>query len=504
MLPANALLGAVTAPEFPGGLPWLNVQRPLRLAELRGKFVLLDFWSYCCINCMHVLPELARLEAKYARELVVIGVHSGKFSAERDTEQIRNAILRYQIRHPVVNDADYRIWEAYAVDAWPTLVLINPLGKIIARSTGEGVFEPYDALLAQAIPYFEARGQLKRDLAAFKLEAAPVRGPLLFPGKVASDEKRGRLFISDSNNHRILITDASGKVLDVIGNGAPGSQDGNFEGASFRQPQGVSAAGELLYIADTENHLIRVADLSRRSVSTVLGTGLQARRFNQPGRGRSVALNSPWDVLALDGKLYIAMAGFHQLWVANVQGWDARPFAGSGREALVDGPAAQAALAQPSGLAAGGGKLYFADSESSAIREVDLTAGVVRTLVGKGLFDFGDKDGPAPRAQLQHPLGVSWRDGLLYIADTYNSKIKVLDPAGGRVQTLAGTGNKHWKDGRFAEAAFNEPGGLAWLAGKLYVADTNNHRIRVLDPVTQQVTTLEITRLEAVRRPNTQ
>ena len=486
--------GIVNAPEFPEGLPWLNVRRPLRLAELRGKFVLLDFWSYCCINCMHVLPELRQLETKYEQELVVIGVHSGKFSNERDTEQIRKAIIRYQIRHPVVNDADYQVWQAYAVEAWPTLVLINPLGKIIARSAGEGVFEPYDALLREAVPYFEARQQLKRGLPAFKLEEEPADAPLRFPGKVASDEKRGRLFISDSNHHRILVSDAAGKILEVIGSGLPGAEDGNFEKASFRHPQGVFADGDRLYIADTENHLIRTADLNSRTVQTPLGTGAQARRFNQPGRGRSVALNSPWDLLALDGKLYIAMAGSHQLWVADLKSWEARPFAGSGREALLDGPPMEAALAQPSGLAAGDGKIYLADSESSSIREVALkSAGAVKTLVGKGLFEFGDREGPAHRALLQHPLGVSLRDGVLYIADTYNNKIKMLDLAAGIVKTLAGTGRKQFKDGRFAEAAFNEPGGLAWLAGKLYVADTNNHQIRVLDPTSQTVTTLKLT-----------
>jgi DNA-binding beta-propeller fold protein YncE len=502
MIPPDALLGNITAPEFPEGLKWLNTARPLSLREFRGKFVLLDFWTFCCINCMHILPELKRLEKKYPQELVVIGVHSAKFTNEKDTEQIRSAILRYKIEHPVVNDADFEIWNAYAASAWPTLVLINPNGKIIARSSGEDVFEPFDAVLQAAIPFFEARGQLKRSALELRLEESRRPNTLLqFPGKVSSQEATGRLFITDSNHHRILVTDARGKILDVIGSGEAGREDGSFEQASFLHPQGTFADGEQLYIADTENHLIRVADLRTRTVKTVLGTGEQARRFNQPGRGLAVALNSPWDVLVHQGKLYMGMAGFHQLWVADIQTWEARPWAGSGREDIIDGNLAQAALAQPSGLATDGARLYFADSETSSVRMADLSGNAqVRTLVGRGLFDFGDIDGPAARARFQHPLGVAWRDGLLYVTDTYNSKIKVIDPARGAVRTWAGSGRKALADGPFPRAAFNEPGGLAWLGGKLYVADTNNHHVRELDPASQTVSTLDFSGLEQLSR----
>jgi len=493
-----ALQGTINAPEFPRDLAWLNTARPLNLRDFRGKFVLLDFWTFCCINCMHILPDLKKLENKYAQELVVIGVHSAKFTNEKDTDQIRSAILRYKIQHPVVNDADFQIWQSYAAGAWPTLVLINPLGKIIARSSGEGVFEPYDAVLREAIPYFEAKGQLKRSPLQLSLEESRRPNTLLqFPGKVSSDEKSGRLIITDSNHNRILITDASGLILDVIGSGEQGREDGSFESASFQHPQGTFAEGDVLYIADTENHLIRVADLRGRTVRTVLGTGEQARQFNQPGRGTAVALSSPWDVLAVGGRLYIAMAGFHQLWVADPATWEAQPFAGSSREDIADGALAQAALAQPSGLATDSRRLFFADSETSSVRESDLvSSGGVRTLIGRGLFEFGDIDGNLSRARLQHPLGVAWQDGLLYVADTYNSKIKALDPAARTVKTWAGNGKKSLADGGFGSASFNEPGGLAWLGGKLYVADTNNHQVRVLDPKTRTVSTLEFRGLE--------
>ncbi len=498
VIPANVLEGQIHAPELPEGLDWLNTPGPLRLADLRGKFVLLDFWTYCCINCMHILPDLRRLETKYSRELVVIGVHSAKFQNERDTAQIREAVMRYDIQHPVVNDSAFEAWRSYAVNAWPTTVLINPLGKIIGTYAGEGVYEPFDAVLAQAIPYFEKKGALKRSPLKLALEQARKANTLLnYPGKISADEAGGRLFITDSNHNRIIVTDEKGKILDVIGGGEQGREDGSFETAQFHHPQGTALAGGILYIADTGNHLVRAADLKTRRVSTVLGTGRQARGGGGGGTRTSVDLNSPWDVLFHSGTLYIAMAGAHQLWAADTASWQTAPYAGSGAEAIVDGAAWQAALAQPSGLATDGRRLFFADSETSSIRQVDLgPAPEVRTIVGKGLFEFGDVDGGENRARLQHPLGVAWRAGKLYVADTYNSRIKVVDPAGRTSTSFAGNGRRGARDGRFQDAAFNEPGGLAWLGGKLYVADTNNHQIRVLDPAVRTVSTLELTGLE--------
>ncbi len=502
MIPADVLQGKVNAPEFPTGLDWLNTSTPLRLKDLRGKFVLLDFWTFCCINCMHILPDLRKLETKYSQELVVIGVHSAKFKNERDTSQIRSAILRYEIHHPVVNDSSFEVWQLFGANSWPTIVLINPLGNIVERFSGEGVYQPVDAALSQAVPYFEKLGQLKRSPLTLALEEAKRANTLLeFPGKISSDEKGDRLFITDSNHNRILITTASGEILDVIGSGEEGPADGSFEEAQFHHPQGTYLSGDTLYIADTENHLIRAADLTTRKVRTVLGTGQQARRPGGFGRGLSVDLNSPWDLLVREGKMYIAMAGSHQLWVADTSTWEARPYAGSGLEEIVDGGLASAALAQPSGITTDGHKLYFADSETSSIREADLAAGGgVSTIVGKGLFDFGDIDGNAGKARLQHPLGVAFHDGLIYVADTYNSRIKVIDPVKRTATTFAGSGKKALVDGKFGNAAFNEPGGLAWLGGKLYVADSNNQQIRVLDPATKSVSDLQFSGLDKLSR----
>ncbi len=488
------LNGQTNAPDFPAGIQWLNTDHPFSIKDFRGKLVLLDFWTFCCINCMHVIPELKKLEAKYPNELVVIGVHSAKFANEKGTEAIRQAILRYEIHHPVVNDKDFEVWQSYGARAWPTLVLINPNGKIIGGQSGEEAFDIFDPIISRAIPYFTARGELKPSPLKLTLESARTqKSELAFPGKVSADQKSRRLFITDSNHDRILVTDITGVILEVIGSGQSGRNDGGFAEARFNHPQGTYLDGDKLYIADTENHLVRVADLKTKQVKTILGTGQQARSYNTSGQGTKVALNSPWDVLVHDGKLYIAMAGAHQLWMADLTTYAAEPWAGSAREDIIDGPLADAALAQPSGMTTDGKKIYWADSETSSIRAASFTSNArVETLVGKGLFDFGDIDGPSSQARLQHPLGALYMNGKVYVADTYNSKIKIVDPTTKIVSTFAGTGKPGLQDGTLATAQFYEPGGLAAIDDQLFVADVNNQAIRVINTTTNQVGTLNV------------
>jgi thiol-disulfide isomerase/thioredoxin len=486
--------GQVNAPDFSAGLEWLNTERPLSLRELRGKIVLLDFWTYCCINCMHVLPDLKKLERKYANQLVVIGVHSAKFTNEKGTENIRQAILRYEIEHPVVNDRDFEVWQQYAVRAWPTLALLNPRGKIVGGHSGEGIFELFDEIIGNLASYFREQDVLDESPRQFRLEkqSAPL-GQLSFPGKILADEPTKRLFISDSNHNRVLVTDFDGAVLEVIGAGAIGNHNGSFAEAEFNHPQGVAFDRGILYICDTENHLIRQADLRARTVTTLVGTGEQAHHFNQPGVGAEVALNSPWDAVVANGVLFVAMAGPHQIWAINPQTRETVPFAGSGREDHIDGPLLSAALAQPSGITTNGSALFFADSEISSIRAASLMPnGQVSTLVGLGLFDYGDVDGVGEAVRLQHPLGVVYANGKLYVADTYNHKIKEIEIATRTCRPLAGSGERGTRNGAPLIAQFNEPGGLTATASALYVADTNNHLIRRIDLASRLVSIVEI------------
>jgi len=492
------LEGNTNAPEFPRGLDWLNTDKDLKLSDFRGKIILLDFWTFCCINCMHVIPELKKLEQKYDQELVVIGVHSAKFQNEKGTEAIRQAILRYEIEHPVVNDNEFQIWSQYGVHAWPSFVLINPKGKIIGVHSGEGIFEPFDKIISDAIDYFDARGELKRGPLDLDLEKADKPPTLLaFPGKVKTDSASKRIIITDSNNDRIIITDPGGKILEVIGSGVSGQKDGSFEEAQFFHPQGTYLEGDILYIADTENHTIRKADLKERTVKTIFGCGHQAREHNKAGQGTEVCLNSPWDLLKKGNKLYIAMAGSHQIWQADLESGRVEPFAGTSREARIDGPLKQAVLAQPSGITSDGKKLFFADSEISSIRSADIDPnGEVKTIIGEDLFEFGDVDGDYAEARLQHPLGVAYHDGLLYVADTYNSKIKIINPKKRTSETYAGDGESGYRDGPLSDARFYEPGGLSILGSKIYVADVNNHSIRVIDMDAGSVSTLQLSNLD--------
>ncbi len=439
---------------------------------------------------------MRKVEEKYHDVLAVVGVHSAKFPAERIEAGLRDAVRRYEIQHPVVNDADFRVWSEYAVRAWPTLYFVDPKGKVVGRHEGELPFETFDALLTAMVEEYDAQGLLDRRPLRFQQEAAP-RGPLAFPGKVLADEETGTLFVADTNHNRILEMSLEGVLRRVWGSGEQGFGDGDAVSATFNHPQGMAVRGRELYVADTENHAVRLLRLDTGTVETVAGTGEQARAYAPGGvRGRQAELSSPWDLEIVNDVLYIAMAGMHQIWAMELASGLVRPFAGSGREGIEDGPASQAWLAQTSGLSTDGALLYFADSETSAIRVADPASGSVTTLVGVGLFEFGDVDGVGGQARLQHPLDVEYHGGELFVADTYNHRIKRLSPGTRRVTSWLGSGEIGGEDGPRAAARFNEPSGLSSANGRLYIADTNNHAIRVADITSGAVTTLEVRGLQ--------
>ncbi len=504
--------GTVPAPEFPTGLDWINVDAPLTMEALRGKVVLLDFWTYGCINCIHMLPVLAQLEDKYPDELVIIGVHSAKFANEGQTENIRQIVQRYGIRHPVINDDQFAVWQLYRANAWPSYALIDPRGHFYAMDTGEIPFELLDRVVGEMVAFFDSTGELDRSPLELDPEGSgDPATPLRFPGKVLADEAGGRLFIADSNHHRIVIADLTTyEVLDVVGAGRAGLEDGDFETARFNTPQGMALDGDTLYVADTNNHAIRAVDLSTQTVTTIAGTGMRGDLFTSggapiPDAPTAVDLRSPWDVeLGEDGLLYIAMAGTHQIWALDLEADQLEVVVGDGREALLNYTLLLSELAQPSGLYYADGLLYFADSESSSIRVADFTTGVVRTLAGpleNTLFDFGDVDGPVGVSRIQHPLDVvGTPEGPLYIVDTYNNKVKRVNPATSQTTSVFGLGETGgFRDGDSGTAQFDEPGGLDYADGRLYVADTNNHAIRVIDLAAGEVSTVAFPNPEALR-----
>ncbi|MEV2237670.1 NHL domain-containing thioredoxin family protein [Micromonospora sp. NPDC049891] len=469
----------VRAPQL-RGRAWLNTGgRELTLADLRGKIVIADFWTFCCINCLHVLDELRPLEQKYADVLVVIGVHSPKFEHEKDPDALAAAVERYGVHHPVLDDPELDMWQQYAARAWPTLAVIDPEGYVVATMAGEGHADGLARLIDDLIATHEAKGTLHRGDGPYVPAAEPAT-TLRFPGKavVLPD---GDLLVSDSARHRLVELGTDGEtVARTIGTGDRGRTDGSAGVATFSEPQGLcllpphvaEVSGYDLVVADTVNHLLRGVRLATGEVLTVAGTGRQWRSTvdDHAHDALSVDLSSPWDLAWYDHRIVIAMAGIHQLWWFDPIKRTAGMYAGTTVEALRDGPLAQAWLAQPSGLAVStdGSRLWVADSETSAIRYIEN--GVLGTAVGQGLFDFGHVDGPAAQALLQHPLGVcALPDGSVLIADTYNGAVRRYDPASDRVATVA--------------TGLAEPSDLVLTAdGAVLVVESAAHRITRLAP----------------------
>ena len=462
----------IHAPDLAGATAWLNVDRPLSIRDLRGQLVLLDFWTYCCINCMHVLPVLRDLEERHKDDpLVVIGVHSAKFDAEKDAAHILQAMQRYGVAHPVAVDSEMRIWSQYAIRSWPTVVVIRPDGTLAAVVPGEPDLQTLEAFVSDQLAEARANGTLAEKPLRLPQPARRDERTLSHPGKVAATS-HGRIVVSDSGHHRVLLLGPDGAVQDTIGSGLRGHREGPFAEAALDDPQGLALSGDSLYIADARAHAVFRADLRERTLQRLAGTYELGRApLSSRTQARDTPLRSPWDLALRDRELYVALAGSHQVAMIHLDEGTIEPVAGNGREALIDGPGAQAALAQPSGLSLQNDVLYVADSESSGVRAIDLRTRRIYTLAGgPGLFDFGDKVGKIETGMLQHPLAVAATpsSGLL-VADTYNDKLKRFSPDGLRLEPFF--------EGA-ADSKLAQPAGLALLpTGEVLVADTNNHRI---------------------------
>ena len=494
----------VRAPALPSDVSdWLNTDTPLSLADLKGRVAVLDFWTLCCINCHHVLPALAQVEDTFADQpVVVVGVHSAKFPAEKERESVERAIARHHIRHPVILDPEHALWSQYAVKSWPSIVVLDTQGRVAWHHAGEVSPEELTSVVGRLVDEGREQGTLASRIDyRIKADREPTR--LSFPGKLAvwptyAGQATGkdpfgpdaRLYIADSGNHRILEALwrlgpegwPEAEVVRSWGTGTAGYQDG--EVAQFNNPQGLCRRDDTLYIADTDNHRVRAIDLSTGLVRTIMGSGELGRGDGtiNPAEPLTIALRSPWDVSAADDVLFVAMAGAHQIWLHMEEPVRSGPFVGTGAEAHVDGDPAQAALAQPSGLQVHGQYLFWMDSETSSLRLLDMAKRNVGTVFGRDLFDFGDEDGPPAKVLMQHPLGLTVAEATVYVADTYNHKIKAVDMANGaEVTTLAG-----------GEGILCDPSDVDVSGPFLVVADTGNHRLRVMDREEGQVRTVVI------------
>ncbi|MEN0064767.1 MAG: DUF255 domain-containing protein [Myxococcota bacterium] len=510
---------------------WIGLREEAPLPE--GYIGVLHFWTACSINARHVLPELTELEARYAVKPVrVIGVHASKFDHERERAVVEKAMERLGVRHPVLLDPDHDVWDAFGVRSWPTVVVIDRLGRVAALRSGETTADDLadliDTLLAEdpaeeptaeaawdsvlaaggQIPsdaHLEAPARARDEASITEESPKPLLdGPvpasnavpsrpitegvsLRFPGRVhvwpdaylqEIGQAAQRVYIADSGNHRIIEAELRLKEgwpflvpLRAFGNGEPGFTDGGAETSRFRNPQGIRRAETTLYVADTGNHALRSIDLITGKVTTLAGNGERGQgavpreRLATP---KDIALRSPWGVEVMifrdEHLVFVTMAGSHQIWVyANGH---IGMHTGNGRADHVDGPAAAAALAQPTDAALYGRYLLFIDSEVSSVRAVDPQSHQVVTVVGRGLFDFGDIDGGADVARLQHPLALTFAGEEVFVADTYNQKVKQIALSNGRTRTLAG-----------GDGEFDEPSGIARAGAFLIVSDTNHHRI---------------------------
>ncbi|GLX20862.1 MULTISPECIES: NHL domain-containing thioredoxin family protein [Streptomyces] len=453
----------VRAPELIGKGGWLNTGgKELTLADLRGRVVILDFWTFCCINCLHVLDELRELEEKHRDTVVIIGVHSPKFVHEAEHAAVVDAVERYEVHHPVLDDPELATWKQYAVRAWPTLVVIDPEGYVVAQHAGEGHAHAIARLVEELEAEHGAKGTLRRGDGPY-VAPEPVATDLRFPGK-ALVLPSGNLLVSDSTRHQLVELEADGEtVVRRIGSGERG-----FGPDAFSEPQGLALLPDgRVVVADTVNHALRVLDPQTGAVETVAGTGRQWWQGSPTsGPALEVDLSSPWDVAWWQGRVWIAMAGVHQLWTWDPESGTVGVAAGTTNEGLVDGPAAEAWFAQPSGLAAAGDRLWIADSETSALRYVEPAEGgyAVRSAVGTGLFDFGHRDGDAAQALLQHPLGVTaLPDGSVAVCDTYNHALRRYDPATGQVSTLA--------------TDLREPSAAVLVGEDIVVVESARHRL---------------------------
>lgn len=469
---------------------WLNVAKPLEISDLRGRIVLLDFWTYACVNCVQTMQQIKKLEEQFGSKLTVIGVHSGKFDNEKNFTEIRKAVIRNDITHPVINDSKMRIWNSFDIKAWPTLVLIDPHGNVEKTYVGEVEVAGAKAGIKKLISKYKY--ELNRDSLPLALEKYSIDGNVLsFPTKIeyaAEFSHKSRhlpvLFISNAGKNNIIVTSLSGDMILKIGSGASGMEDGGFETASFNAPQGLLYRAGKLYVADTGNHALREINFKEGKVKTLIGSTQRGEALPDKHitEAKSFDLASPTDIEFFPNyeNIVIANSGTHQLLTYNIVKDTISALAGSGAEGVVDGKYPDNQLAQTADMSVYNRKLYFVDSESSSLRVMDED-GSVKTLIGKGLFNFGNKNGDKSQALMQHPLGLMVDDTGAYVSDSFNHAIKKYDFTSGQIFTIAGGRGRGQSLGVGAAAEFDQPEGITTVLNNFYIADANNNRVVVLN-----------------------
>lgn len=474
----------VKAPEFPTGLTWLNCQEPLSLEKIKGYVVLLYFWTYSGVSCQHILPDVEYLQEKYRDQpFLVIGVHSGRFPNEHEPANVRAALMRYGISQPTVVDETLSFRKKYGLKMWPTFILLDGENNGVLILSGEKRRHVLDQVIQDTLK----QGKKNKTLLPKKWTYQELPEPstvLYFPTKLAFDANENVLYIADSGHHQIvaakLTTPLSAEVMQRLGSGKKGCKDGIYSVATFANPQGLAFHENTLYVADTDNHAIRAVQLKEKKITTLCGNG-QYGAFGLP--------NSPTDLVFKDNTLFITMAGNHQLWQLDVLKKKMTLWVGNGYPDKIDGSAMGSSLAQPSCITMDekGEEFFFVDSESSALRSFSTTNKQVKTLICAGLFKYGFMDGKFATAALQNPQSIQYDAGKILLADTFNHALRLADLKREEIITLISRQNNNPDS-----PLLWEPSGVLMVSPYIYIADTNNHLIRVYHITTKQLENLKL------------
>lgn len=466
---------------------WLNSSRQIESSDLKNRVILLDFWTYACVNCLHMVPEIKKLETEFGNRLTVIGVHSGKFNNEKNDESIKKAIIKNDISHLVVNDSEFKIWNGFKVSSWPSFVLIDAKGHVVKKYDGEISAENLRKDIKKLIKKYKYR--LNSERLPIILEKNRVADYILkFPGEIIAVQnfsykninKINALIISNTGKNKILVTNLNGNILLEIGSGEIGFDDGDLDSSSFNSPRGLLFKDNILYVADTSNHAIRKINFTDGKVSTLIGSGKRGEVVKLSDRIDEISLSSPFDLAFFPDKnnIVISNSGTHQLLKYNIPSNTIIPFAGNGSKGLVNGHYPDNSLAQPSGLSSYGSQLYFVDAESSSLRSISKN-GLVKTLIGHGLSEFGHRGGKKDKALMQHPVGVIAFDKEIYISDTHNHAIRRYNIKTGELSTYSG-GERGDGVSSGKRTEYDEPEAITYFADRFYIVDTNNNRVMEL------------------------
>jgi sugar lactone lactonase YvrE len=450
------------APELPSSLEWLNAP-PQSVASHRGRVLALVFWNAASAYCHTLIGELARLQARYPVGLSIVGIHQPKFDAELLAGRVLKAANALGIAFPVANDRAWTTWQHYGVQSWPSVALVDTRGRLRRMVAGDHQLAELDSAVAALIE--EVGGAVMAAEPGRRTGAEP-RLPLSFPSGLAITDSH--LYVADTGHHRVLECTHAGRVLREFGTGHGDFVDGTFDSAAFLRPRGLCVVRELLYVADTGNHSLRRVRLLDGRVDTVLGSG-QAGLVREGSQlpGAALPLNQPWSVIASQERVFIAMAGSNQVWEFDQGQARLKLLAGSGELGIADGPARSAMFAHPAGLAAVQQTLYVVDSATSAIRAIQMAQSQVQTLVGQGLYEFGDHDGLRRDARLQYPLALALDPStpVLWIADSYNGSLRKLRLGGGEMTT------------HDLPRPLDAPAAIVAGAGSLWIANTGAHEV---------------------------